>query len=50
MSALEYVKKLLAEQYGIKTEKQLDEAIKKMVKPNITVFVASPAKLKANGK
>ncbi len=49
MSALEYVKKLLAEQYGIKTAKQLDEALRKMAKPDISVFVAKPTKAQENG-
>ena len=35
--------KILKEEYGITTEKELDEAIKKQKPINITPFVASPS-------
>lgn len=40
MSVVEEIRKLLEKEYGIKNDADLNLAIKKMAKPNITVFVA----------
>ncbi len=39
MSAAENLKKMLSELYGIDTAKELDEAVERMEKPDIAVFL-----------
>ena len=38
MSKVEYLKNILLEEYGIKTSKELEDAIKKMNKIDIGIF------------
>lgn len=44
------LKKLLAEEYGIRSEAELSEALRKMKKVNIGVFVTPVRKEDKNGK
>ena len=44
MSDIRALRKLLAEEYGIRTDRELNEAIGKMMKLNIGVFVSPVAK------
>lgn len=38
MGKVEYLKNILLEEYGIKTDKELEDAIRKMNKINIGIF------------
>lgn len=52
MADIRALRKLLAEEYGIRTDRELNEAIRKMMKLDIGVFASPVARKdgKENGK
>lgn len=52
MADIRVLRKLLAEEYGIRTDRELNEAIRKMMKLDIGVFASPVARKdgKENGK